>query len=164
MMIPKFNALNTETKCRMVGDAVVTDLYRKINDELREPWVAQHIEKMLDIPPSQTGLKGLHLFCLAMVSWHSFSTSLFSFEDPRNRKKLLTRIVMFAQEMEQVIAEYRTRMSQGKVPSSQEFNKAIEKFKPNRDPTKSKAAYNMLYTGLMIDKKVYDHKKPFEGT
>jgi uncharacterized protein (DUF885 family) len=99
-----------------------------------------------------------------MVSWHSFSTSLFSFEDPRNRKKLLTRIVMFAQEMEQAIAEYRTRMSQGKVPSSQEFNKAIEKFKPNRDPTKSKAAYNMLYTGLMIDKKVYDSKKPFEGT
>ena len=166
MMIPKFNAMTPQAKCKAVADAVVTDLHRKISDTLAEPWVAQHIQKMLDIPPSQTGLKGLHLFCLAVVSWHAFSTSLFmlSFEDPKNRKKLLTRIVLFAQEMERLIEEYRMQMSQGKVPSSQEFNKAIEKFKPNRNSTKSKPAYNLLYSGLMMDKKVFDPRKPFEGT
>jgi len=164
MMIPKFNAMTAQARCAAVGDAVIGDLYRKMNDELREPWVAQHIMKMLDIEPSQTGLKGLHLFCLAIVSWHSFSTSLFSFEDPKNRKKLLSRITTFAQDIEKVIAEYRISMTQGKVPSSQEFNKAMAKFKPGRDPTKSKATYNLLYTGLMMDKKVYDPKKPFTGT
>jgi hypothetical protein len=164
MMIPKFNAMTPQARCSAVGDAVIGDLYRKMNDELREPWVAQHIMKMLDIEPSQTGLKGLHLFCLAIVSWHSFSTSLFSFEDPKNRKKLLSRITTFAQDIEKVIAEYRINMTQGKVPSSQEFNKAMAKFKPGRDPTKSKATYNLLYTGLMMDKKVYDPKKPFTGT
>jgi len=164
MMIPKFNAMTPQARCAAVGDAVIGDLYRKMNDELREPWVAQHIMKMLDIEPSQTGLKGLHLFCLAIVSWHSFSTSLFSFEDPKNRKKLLSRITTLAQDIEKVIAEYRINMTQGKVPSSQEFNKAMAKFKPGRDPTKSKATYNILYTGLMMDKKVYDPKKPFEGT
>lgn len=158
----KFDALTVQAKCTMVADAVIAQLYRRVDEELREPWVAQHIEKMLDIPPSQTGLKGLPLFCLALVTWQSFSTSLFSFEDPKTRKKLLTRIVMFAQDIEKVIAEYRTRMSQGKVPSSQEFNKAREKFKPGGYATKSKAAYNIFYMGFMIDKKVYDPKKPYQ--
>lgn len=164
MMIPKFNAMTVQAKCTVVADAVIDDLNRKISDALLEPWVASHILKMLDIPASQTGLTGLRQFCLAMVTWHAHSTSLFSFEDPKTRKKLLTRIALFAQEMEQVIADYKTRMSQGKVPSSQEFNKAMTKFKPGGFPTKSKAAYNILYTGLMMDKKVYDPKKPFTGT
>jgi hypothetical protein len=164
MMIPRFNAQAPQAKTKMVGDAVVDELYKKIDDALGESWVPEHIMKMLDISPAQTGLKGLPLFCLALVSWYSFSTSLLSFEDPKNRKKLLTRIVLFADELKQSIEKYRTSMAQGKVPSSQEFNKATAKFKPGGYPTKSKAAYNILYSGFMIDKKVYDPRKPFEGT
>lgn len=164
MMIPKFNAKVAQTKAELVGDAVIDELYKKIDDALAEPWVSEHIMKMLDIPPAQTGLKGLPLFCLAMVSWQSFSTSLLSFQDPKNRKKLLTRIVLFADELKQSIEKYRREMAGGKVPTSQEFNKAMAKFKPGGYATKSKAAYNILYSGFMMDKKVYDPKKPFEGT
>lgn len=164
LMIPKFNSFTARERSVLVADAVIAELHKKINDALNEDWVAGHIEKMLDIPPSQTGLNGLPLFCLAMISWHSFSTSLLSFEDPKKRKKLLTRIVLFADELKKSIENYRRRMAGGEVPTSQEFNRAMAKFKPGGHPTKSKAAYNILYSGFMMDKKVYDPKKPFEGT
>jgi len=72
--------------------------------------------------------------------------------------------VSLRQDIVSIIREYETAMSQGNIPSVQEFNKAKSKFKPGGNPTKSKYTYNLLYSGLMIGKKVYDPKKTVEET
>jgi hypothetical protein len=148
-----FDIMTKTAKCKAVADVVVDTLRRKIKDNLSEPWIPDHFEKM-----GLTGVKmdEMATFIMACTTWHAYSTSKNFLEDPKKKAKLVNRIVSLRQDIETIIKEYETAMSQGKIPSMQEFNKARQKYKPGGNPTKSKYTYNLLYSGLMIGKKVFD--------
>jgi hypothetical protein len=148
-----FNTLTKTAKCKAVAEIVVADLQRKVKDNLAEPWILDHLKKI--------GLGGVKMdemgtLVMALLTWGAYSTSLNFIEDPKRKAKLVSRIVSLRQDIDGIIREYETAMSQGKIPSVQEFNKAKNKFKPGGNPTKSKYTYNLLYSGLMIGKKVFD--------
>jgi hypothetical protein len=148
-----FNTLTHSVKCKEVGDTVIQDLWRKIDDNLTEPWIWEHLKNMgID----SLGQGNIPTFCMAFVSWNAYSTSKYFLEDPAKRKKFLLRIVSFTQDIRNIIEEYRVRMSQGKIPTVQEFNRAKAKFKREGDPTKKHDPYSHLYSGLMIGKKPFD--------
>jgi len=158
---PSFNTLTKTAKCKAVADIVVDDLQRRVKDNLAEPWVLEHLKKI--------GLGGVKMdeigtLVMALLTWGAYSTSMSLIEDPKRKAKLVNRVVSLRQDIVSIIREYETAMSQGKIPSVQEFNKAKSKFKPGGNPTKSKYTYNLLYSGLMIGKKVYDPKKTVEET
>lgn len=151
-----FNNLTKTAKCKAVADVVVADLRRRVKDNLSEPWITDHFNKM--------GLAGVRMdemgtLIMAWVTWHAYSTSKHFLEDPKRKPKLVSRIVSLRQDIEAIIKEYETAMSQGNIPSVQEFNRAKGKFKPGGNPTKSKYTYSLLYSGLMIGKKVFDPKE-----
>ena len=151
-----FNSLTKTAKCKAVADVVVATLKRKVTDNLSEPWIPDHFSKM-----GLTGVKmdEMGTLVMALVTWGAYSTSKHFLEDPKKKLKLVNRVVSLRQDIDAIIKEYETAMSQGKIPSMQEFNKAKNKFKPGGNPTKSKYTYNLLYSGLMIGKKVFDPKE-----
>jgi len=151
-----FNSLTKTAKCKAVAEIVVADLQRKVKDNLAEPWIPDHLKKI--------GLGGVKMdemgtLVMALLTWGAYSTSMSLIEDPKRKAKLVNRVVSLRQDIDGIIKEYETAMSQGKIPSVQEFNKAKNKFKPSGNPTKSKYTYNLLYSGLMIGKKVFDPKE-----
>lgn len=151
-----FNSLTKTAKCKAVAEIVVADLQRKVKDNLAEPWIPDHLKKI--------GLGGVKIdemgtLVMALLTWGAYSTSMSLIEDPKRKAKLVNRVVSLRQDIDAIIREYETAMSQGKIPSVQEFNKAKNKFKPSGNPTKSKYTYSLLYSGLMIGKKVFDPKE-----
>jgi hypothetical protein len=148
-----FNTLTHSVKCKEVGDTVIQDLWRKIDDNLTEPWIWEHLKNMgID----SLGQGNIPTFCMAFVSWNAYSTSKYFLEDPAKRKKFLLRIASFTQDIRNIIEEYRIRMSQGKIPTVQEFNRAKANFSRKVDQTKKHDPYSHLYSGLMIGKKPFD--------
>ena len=150
-----FNTMTNGAKCKEVGDIVIQDLWRKFDDNLTEPWIWEHLKNMgID----KLGQGNIPTFCMAFVSWKAYSTSKYFLEDPAKRKKFLLRIMSFTQDIRGVIEEYRVRMSQGKIPTIQEFNRAKANFSRKGDPTKTHDIYSHLYSGLMMGKKPFDPK------
>ena len=150
-----FNTMTNGAKCKEVGDIVIQDLWRKFDDNLTEPWIWEHLKNMgID----KLGQGNIPTFCMAFVSWKAYSTSKYFLEDPAKRKKFLLRIMSFTQDIRGVIEEYRVRMSQGKIPTVQEFNRAKANFSRKGDPTKTHDIYSHLYSGLMMGKKPFDPK------
>lgn len=148
-----FNTLTHSVKCKEVGDTVIQDLWRKIDDNLTEPWIWEHLKNMgID----SLGQGNIPTFCMAFISWNAYSTSKYFLEDPAKRKKFLLRIASFTQDIRNIIEEYRIRMSQGKIPTVQEFNRAKANFSRKADQTKKHDPYSHLYSGLMIGKKPFD--------
>lgn len=148
-----FNTLTHSVKCKEVGDTVIQDLWRKIDDNLTEPWIWEHLKNMgID----SLGQGNIPTFCMAFISWNAYSTSKYFLEDPAKRKKFLLRIASFTQDIRNIIEEYRIRMSQGKIPTVQEFNRAKANFSRKVDQTKKHDPYSHLYSGLMIGKKPFD--------
>jgi hypothetical protein len=148
-----FNNMTKTAKCKAVADVVVDDLRRKVKDNLAEPWIPEHLKKI--------GLGGIRMddmgmLIMAVTTWGAYSTSMYFAENPKTRAKLVNRIVSLRQDIEATIKDYQTAMSQGKVPSVQEFNKAKQKHKPGGNPSKSNHIYSMLYSGLMIGKKPFN--------
>ena len=152
-----FNTMTNGAKCKEVGDIVIQDLWRKFDDNLTEPWIWEHLKNMgID----KLGQGNIPTFCMAFVSWKAYSTSKYFLEDPAKRKKFLLRIMSFTQDIRSIIEEYRVRMSQGKIPTVQEFNRAKANFSRKGDPTKTHDIYSHLYSGLMMGKKPFDPKVP----
>jgi hypothetical protein len=148
-----FNTMTNGAKCKEVGDIVIQDLWRKFDDNLTEPWIWEHLKNMgID----KLGQGNIPTFCMAFVSWKAYSTSKYFLEDPAKRKKFLLRIMSFTQDIRNIIEEYRVRMSQGKIPTVQEFNRSKAQFSRKGDPTKTHDIYSHLYSGLMIGKKPFN--------
>jgi hypothetical protein len=85
---------------------------------------------------------------------------MFFLEDPKQRKRLFSRVASFVQDAEKAIREYKARMASGKVPTVQEFNKAKAKYM-NKTTTKLRDPYGILYSGMMMGKKPFDPKKQY---
>lgn len=154
----QFNNLSAAAKCKEVAEVVIADLYRKMSDAIVEPWAVEHMKKFgLD----KANLGSVGNFCMTVVSWNAYSTTKFFLEDSKKKKKFINRTVSLLQDIRNIIIEYNTRMSQGKVPTVQEFNRARAKFKQS-DPTKMHDTYNIIYSGLMVGKKPFDPKARVE--
>ena len=154
----QFNNLSATAKCKEVAEVVIAELYRKMSDAIVEPWAIEHMKKFgLD----KANMGSVGNFCMTFVSWHAYSTAKFFLEDPKKKMKLINRTVSLLQDIRNIISEYNTRMSQGKVPTVQEFNRARVKFKES-DPTKMHDTYNNIYSGLMVGKKPFDPKARVE--
>lgn len=154
---PQFDVMNFPAKCKEIAAVVVSDLNRKVKENIMEPWVQEHFKKI--------GLAGIRMddigtLVLAVTTWNSYSTSMYFLQDRKKKAKLVNRVVSLRQDIMNIIKEYQTRMSQGKTPTAQEFNKAREKFrpggKPGSNPTKLRSAYALLYSGLMIGDKPFN--------
>lgn len=153
-----FNALTARDKCIRVADAVVNDLYRRIGFENGHPWIEEHFEK---VGIQNSGVTGLYRFCLALITYNAYSTSMHFLEDPRQRKRLFSRVASFVQDAEKIIRDYKARMASGKVPTMQQFNKAKAKFM-NKSGTKLRDPFQILYSGMMMGKKPFDPKTFFK--
>lgn len=151
-----FNALTARDRCIRVADAVVNDFYRRVGMENGESWIEKHFETV----GIGSGFTGLYRFCLALISYNAYSTSMFFLEDPKQRKRLFSRVASFVQDAEKAIREYKARMASGKVPTVQEFNKAKAKYM-NKTTTKLRDPYGILYSGMMMGKKPFDPKKQY---
>jgi hypothetical protein len=149
---PQFNTLSNTAKSGEVAEVVIAELYRKMSDAIAEPWAKEHIKKFgLD----QFNMGSVGNFCLVFVSWQAYSTAKFFLEDPQKRKRFMSRTVSLLQDVRNIIGEYNTQMSQGKVATTQEFSRAMANFK-RPDPTKLQNVYNNIYSGLMMGKKPFD--------
>lgn len=160
---PQFDVMNFPAKCKEIAAIVVSDLHRKVKDNMIEPWIDDHFKKI--------GLTGIRMddigtLALAVTTWNAYSTSMYFLQDRKKKAKLVNRVVSLRQDIMNIIKEYETRMSQGKTPTVQEFNKAREKFRPGGKPvihstgwTKLRSAYDLLYSGLMIGDKVFGPKQ-----
>jgi hypothetical protein len=151
----QFNTMSSTAKCKEVAEVVIADLYRKMSDAIAEPWAKEHMQKFgLD----KYNMGSVGNFCLVFVSWQAYSTAKFFLDDPRQKKKFMSRMVSMLQDVRNIISEYNTRMSQGKISSVQEFNRAIANFK-RIDKTKMQNVYNNIYSGLFMGKKPFDPSK-----
>jgi|688.fasta_scaffold00120_3 hypothetical protein len=151
-----FNTMTPTARCKEVAEVVVAELYRKMSDAIAEPWAREHATKFgLD----KYNMGAVGNFCLIFVSWQAYSTAKFFLEEPKRREKFLSRTVSLLQDVRNIISEYNSRMAQGKVPTVQEFNKAIANMK-RTDGTKMQNVYNNIYSGLMMGKKPFDPRKP----
>lgn len=160
----QFDTMNFAAKSKEIAAVVVSDLHRKVKENIMEPWVQDHFKKI--------GLSGIRMddigtLALAVTTWNSYSTSMYFLQDRKKKAKLVNRVMSLRQDIMNIIKEYETRMSQGKTPTVQEFNRAREKFrpggKPGGNPTKLRSAYDLLYSGLMIGDKVFGPKNKYEG-
>jgi hypothetical protein len=159
MRFKGFDALPRADKCVRVSAYVVEDLYRVIGDNLKEAWMT--------VGPTDLGLQSsgspLYRLALGAVTWYARELSKHFLSDPKRRMKLLNRIYSLSQDLEAVVAEYKSSMAAGKVPSPQQFSAARTKFKPYGDSTKSWNAYSLFYSGSMMGKlKVFSPNKYYE--
>jgi hypothetical protein len=154
----QFNTMSSTAKCKEVAEVVIADLYRKMSDAIAEPWAKEHMQKFgLD----KYNMGSVGNFCLVFVSWQAYSTAKFFLDDPMQKKRFMSRMVSMLQDVRNIISEYNTRMSQGKISSVQEFNRARANFK-RIDKTKLQNVYNNIYSGLMTGEKPFDPKKRVE--
>jgi hypothetical protein len=93
--------------------------------------------------------------CIAAIYWYARKTSEFFLQDPKKRKKLLNRAYSMSLDINKIIADYRSKMSNAEVPTVQEFNRAREKFRPT-NKMNAQNAYALFYSGLMMGKKPFD--------
>ena len=159
MRFKGFDLLPRVDKCVRVSDYVVEDLYRVIGDNLKETW--------LTAGPTDLGLQSsgspLYRLALGAVTWYAREVSRHFLADPKRKMKLLNRIYSLSQDLEAVVAEYKSSMAAGKVPSPQQFSAARTKFKPYGDSTKSFNAYSFFYSGSMMGSlKVFNPDKYYE--
>lgn len=156
-MDPKFNQRSNKSKCNYVADAVVFDLYRLMDILIKEELFARDFLKVIQIPQSSSPILRVSM---AAIYWYARKTTEFFLQDPKKKAKILNRAYSLSLDINKIIADYRSRMSNGEVPTVQEFNRAREKFRPS-NKMNAQNAYSMFYSGMMIGKKPFDPNKPY---
>jgi hypothetical protein len=150
-MDPKFNQRSNKSKCNYIADTVVFDLHRVMEGLMKEGWAEDSLKQI----QSPQGNSPVLRICIAAIYWYARKTSEFFLQDPKKRKKLLNRAYSMSLDINKIIADYRSKMSNAEVPTVQEFNRAREKFRPT-NKMNAQNAYALFYSGLMMGKKPFD--------
>lgn len=160
--IDEFNKKSVKERCRLISRVVLADFNRILRSvtsgkDSMDDRITGNLKVIYDsnfgsISDIYMRLVSKTLFAYANSEW-----IMAVFNNPRLKRKFMNRLYSTSQDMKALVKDYETDMANGKSPSIQEFNTAIEKMRSN-----TPGIHGFLYSGLfMSSSKHFDPRKNY---
>ena len=160
--IDEFNKKSVKERCRLISRVVLADFNRILRSvtsgkDSMDNRITGDLKVIYDANFGSVSEIYMKLVSKTLFAYANSAWIMAVFNNPRLKRKFMNRLYSTSQDIKAIVKDYENDMANGKSPSIQEFNTAIEKMRSN-----TPGIHGFLYTGLfMRSGKHFDPRKNY---